>query len=107
MNHTQFDHVYSNKFLTKYCILMKSYKRQNLKESFDTLILLINQNINCDKLIEDSEILNYPLHVTLILNCGYMHTNMLSNYFNHEVHNFILNQSTYRYIFYEVQINWY
>jgi hypothetical protein len=110
----EFENLFSNGLLLKYCILMDKYKKDFKKypilndmclsgSKYDFLAIVINENINCDELLNNSVILKYPIFFTLVLktqntskNCG------LNNHLANEASSFIKELSSNRYIFYEV-----
>ena len=110
----EFENLFSNGLLLKYCILMDKYKKDVQKYSFlsdiflfsskyDFLVLIINENINCDELLNSSVILKYPIFFTLVLKTQNSSKNCaLNNHLENEASNFIKQLSSYRYIFYEV-----
>ena len=103
-----FDNLFSNGLLIKYCILMEKYKKdiqKNCVSNFesDLIILVINQNINCVKLLNSSVILRYPVFLTLVLNSSNSNKNMLNKFFLNEISSYVKEQSSLKYIFYQVR----
>jgi len=107
----EFENLFSNGLLLKYCILMDKYKKNVQKypilsdmclfgSKYDFLVLIINENINCDELLNNSFILKYPIFFTLVLKT--QNTSKNCNHLANEASSFLKENSSYRYIFYEV-----
>jgi hypothetical protein len=81
----------------------KDIQKQNVTSfKSDFLIQVINENINCDKLLNNSVVLKYPLFLTIVLNGPTCNKEFFNNFFMNEVTSYIKEQSSFKYIFYQV-----
>ena len=90
-------YMFQIEHVQKYPILSDTYLYGS---KYDFLVLVINENINCDELLNNSVILKFPIFFTLVLKT--QNTSKNCNHLANEASSFLKEHSSYRYIFYEV-----